>query len=145
MSLANPEDIRANNMTKKIKRILFVCVENATRSQMAQGFGEAFGKGKVEVYSAGSRPSTRINPLATEVMKEKNIDLSGKRPKGLSDLPPVEMDYLITMGCEETCPAVPARKIIDWQIPDPKGKPIDEVRKIRDMLEAKVKALLEEV
>ena len=130
---------------KKTKKILFVCVQNASRSQMAQGFAEAFGKGRVEVYSAGSNPSSQINPLAIEVMKEKNIDLSGRRPKGLSDLPPVEMDYLITMGCEETCPAVSARKIIEWQIPDPRGKPVDEVRKIRDMLEAKVKALLEEV
>jgi len=112
---------------------------------MAQGFAEAFGKGRVEVYSAGSHPSPLINPLAVEVMKEKNIDLSGRQPKGLNDLPPVEMDYLITMGCEETCPAVPARKIVEWQIPDPKGKPIDEVRKIRDMLEVKVKKLLEEV
>jgi arsenate reductase len=78
-------------------------------------------------------------------MKEKDIDLSDKRPTGLSDLPPVEMDYLITMGCEETCPAVPARKIIEWQIPDPKGEPIDEIRRIRDMLEVKVKTLLGEV
>ncbi|MGZ3559359.1 MAG: arsenate reductase ArsC, partial [Thermodesulfobacteriota bacterium] len=93
-------------MSKETKKILFVCVQNASRSQMAHGFAEAFGKGRVEVYSAGSRPSSQINPLAIEVMKEKNIDLSGRRPKGLHDLPPVEMDYLITMGCEETCPAV---------------------------------------
>ena len=132
-------------MSNETKRILFVCVENAGRSQIAQGFAEAFGTGRVEAYSAGSRPSSRINPLAIEVMKEKNIDLSGRRPKGLNDLPPVEMDYLITMGCEETCPAVAARKIIEWQVPDPKGKPIDEVRRIRDMLEAKVRTLLEEV
>ncbi len=132
-------------MGKETKKILFVCVENAGRSQMAQGFAEAFGKGRVEVYSAGSRPAPHINPLAVEVMKERDIDLSGRRPKGLNDLPPDEMDYLVTMGCEETCPAVPARKIIEWQIPDPRGKPIDEVRRIRDMLEAKVKALLEEV
>ena len=132
-------------MSKETKKILFVCFENAGRSQMAQGFAEAFGKGRVEAYSAGSRPSSNINPLAIEVMKEKGIDLSGRRPKGLNDLPPVEMDYLITMGCEQTCPAVPARKIIEWQIPDPKGKPVDEVRRIRDMLEAKVKTLLEEV
>ncbi len=132
-------------MSKETKKILFVCVENAGRSQMAQGFAETFGKGKVEVYSAGSRPASQINPLAIEVMKEKSIDLSGRLPKGLNDLPPVEMDYLITMGCEETCPAVPTKTIIEWQIPDPKGKPIDEVRRIRDVLEAKVKTLLEEV
>jgi len=112
---------------------------------MAQGFAEALGQGKIEVYSAGSRPSSSIDPMVIEVMKEKGIDLSGKRPKGLNDLPPVEMDYLVTMGCEETCPAVLAKKIIEWEIPDPKGKPIDEIRRIRDMLEAKVKMLLEEV
>ena len=132
-------------MSKETKKILFVCVENAGRSQMAQGFAEAFGEGRIEVYSAGSRPSSQINPLAIEAMKEKGIDLSGRRPKGLNDLPPVEIDYLITMGCEETCPAVPARKIVEWQIPDPKGKPIDEIRRIRDMLETKIKTLLEEV
>ncbi len=77
-------------------------------------------------------------------MKEKGIDLSGRRPKGLNDLPPVEMDYLVTMGCEETCPAVSARKIIEWQIPDPKGKPIAEVRRIRDLLETKVRTLVAE-
>ncbi len=127
-------------MSEGKMKIVFVCVENARRSQMSEGFAETFGGERVEVFSAGSRPSSSIDPLAIQVMKEK-----GKRPKGLNDLPPVEMDYLVTMGCEETCPAIPARKIIEWRIPDPKGKPIDEIRKIRDMLEAKVKALLEEV
>ena len=129
----------------KKKRIVFVCVENARRSQMAEGFANAFGQGRLEVYSGGSSPSFQIDPLVIEVMKEKGIDLSSKKPKGLNDLPPVEMDYLVTMGCEETCPAVLAKKIIEWEIPDPKGKPIYEVRRIRDMLEAKVKMLLEEV
>ena len=130
--------------TKKIK-VLFVCVENACRSQMAQGFAEAFGKGKLEVYSAGSRPSSHINPLAIEVIKEKDIDLSNRRPKRLNDLPTVEMDYLITMGCEETCPAVPAKKMIEWEIPDPKGKSIDVFREIRNIIEEKVKVLLLEI
>ena len=132
-------------MRQKKVKIVFVCVENARRSQMAQGFAESLGQGKVEVYSAGSHPASQIDPLIIEVMKEKGIDLSSRHPKGLNDLPSVEMDYLINMGCEETCPAVLAKKIIEWQIPDPKGKPIDEIRRIRDMLEAKVKALLEEV
>ncbi len=132
-------------MERQSKRIGFICVENARRSQMAQGFAEALGQGKLEVYSAGSHPSSQIDPLVIEVMKEKGISLSGKQPKGLNELPQIEMDYLITMGCEETCPAVPARKIIEWQIPDPKGKPIDEIRRIRGMSEAKVKMLLEEV
>ena len=77
---------------------------------MAQGFAEVFGGEKVEVYSAGSIPSSQIDPIVIEVMKEKGIDLSSKRPKGLNDLPPIEMDYLITMGCEETCPGCPVEK-----------------------------------
>ena len=125
------------------RKILFVCVENARRSQMAQGFAEKLGKGKLEVYSAGSRPSSSIDPLVIEVMKEKGIDLSSKKPKGLDDLPPIEMDYLITMGCEETCPAVSAKRIVDWEIPDPKGKSIDVFREFRDIIEHKVKAPLE--
>ena len=127
------------------KRIVFVCVENARRSQMAEGFANAFGRERLEVYSAGSRPSSQIDPLVIEVMKEKGIDLSGTRPKGLNDLPSVELDYLVTMGCEETCPAVLAKKTIEWEIPDPRGKPIDEIRGIRDMIEDKVKMLLKEV
>lgn len=132
-------------MEKKKIRVAFICVENARRSQMAKGFAEAFGKGKVEVYSAGSRPALKIDPMVIEVMKEKGIDLSGEQPKSLNELPPVEMDYLVTMGCEETCPAVSAKRIIEWEIPDPKGKPLDEIRRIRDMLETKVRVLLEEV
>jgi protein-tyrosine-phosphatase len=112
---------------------------------MAQGFAEAFGKGRVEAYSAGSRPSFQVDALAIEVMKEKGIDLSAKRPKGLNDLPPVEMDYLITMGCEETCPAIPAKKLIGWEIPDPKGKSLDAFRNIRDIIEEGVRSLLKEI
>jgi len=78
-------------------------------------------------------------------MKEKGIDFSAKRPKGLNDLPPVEMDYLVTMGCEEACPAVPAKKIIDWQIPNPKGKSIEVFQKVRDLIKEKVKVLLKEI
>lgn len=132
------------NMKQDKIRIAFVCVENACRSQMAQGFAEAIGQGRIEVYSAGSRPSSSIDPTIIEVMKEKGIVLSGKRPKSLNDLPPVEMDYLVTMGCEETCPAVLAKKIIEWEIPDPKGKSIDVFRQVRDLIEGKVKTLLEE-
>ena len=132
-------------MSEEKKKILFVCVENARRSQMAEGFAKAFGQGKVEVYSAGSRPSSQIDPLVIDVMKEKGIDLTAKRPKGLNELPPIEMDYLITMGCEEVCPAVLAKKIIEWKIPDPKGKSIDFFREVRDIIEGKLKSLLEEI
>ncbi len=133
------------SMLKEKIKIVFVCVENARRSQMAQGFAEAFGEGKIEVYSAGSRPSSHIDPLVIEVMKEKEIDLSARRPKSLNDLPPIEMDYLVTMGCEETCPAVSAKKMIEWEIPDPKGKGIDVVRTVRDVIEKNVRALLEDL
>lgn len=112
---------------------------------MAQGFAETLGQAKVEVYSAGSKPSSQIDPLVIEVMKEKGIDLSGNQPKGLNDLPPIEMDFLITMGCEETCPAVLARKIIEWQIPDPKGKSIEVFLEVRDLIEDRVKDLLKEI
>jgi arsenate reductase len=136
--------LNKNRKREKI-RIVFVCIENARRSQMAQGYAERLGKEKLEIFSGGSRPSSQVDPLIIEVMKEKGIDLSTKRPKSLNELPPVEMDYLVTMGCEETCPAIPAKKIVEWEIPDPKGKPIDEVRRIRDVMEEKVKMLLEEV
>ena len=99
-------------MNKAKSKVVFVCVENARRSQMAEGFAEAFGPEEIEVYSVGSSPSSTINPLVIEVMKEKGIDLSTKRPKSLNDLPPVEMDYLVTMRCEETCPAVLAKNVI---------------------------------
>ena len=95
--------------TKKI-RVHFICVENARRSQMAQGFAEIFGKEKLEVYGACSRPAAQIDPMVIEVMKEKGIDLSSKHLKSLDNLPPVEMDFLVTMGCEETCPRLSQKK-----------------------------------
>ena len=132
-------------MESKKTKVVFVCVENARRSQMAEGVANALGQGKLEVYSAGSRPSSQIDPLVIEVMRVKGIDLSGKRPKGLNEIPPIEMDYLITMGCEETCPALLAKKIIEWEIPDPKGKSIEVFREVRDLIEDKVRTLLSEI
>ena len=110
---------------------------------MAEAFAKTHGRGKVEVYSAGSRPSSSIDPVVIEVMEEKGINLSRKQPKGLNELPPIEMDYLVTMGCEETCPAVLAKKSIEWAIPDPKGKSIDVFREVRDIIESKVKSFME--
>jgi arsenate reductase len=132
-------------MKKGKIKIVFICVENARRSQMAQGFAEVFGGEKVEVYSAGSIPSSQIDPIVIEVMKEKGIDLTAKRPKSLNDLPLIEMDYLVTMGCKETCPAVLSKNILEWDIPDPKGKSIDIVRNVRDMVEGRVRTLLKEI
>jgi arsenate reductase len=124
-------------MKKGKIKIVFICVENARRSQMAQGFAEVFGGEKVEAFSAGSIPSSQIGPIVIEVMKEKGIDLSSKRPKGLNDLPPIEMDYLVTMGCEEIYPAVLSKNILEWDIPEPKGKSIDIVKNIREIIEDK--------
>ncbi len=132
-------------MSEKPQKIVFVCIENARRSQMAEAFAETHGRGKVQVYSAGSRPSSQVDPLVVEVMKEKGIDLSNKKPKSLNDLPLIQMDYLVTMGCEETCPAVLTKKIIEWDIPDPKGKSISFIRNVRDKIEEKVKTLLKEI
>ena len=133
------------HMKKEKLKVVFVCVENARRSQMAQSFAKSLRKERVEVYSAGSRPSLDIDPLVIEVMKEKGIDLSSKRPKSLNDLPSIEMDYLVTMGCEETCPAVLTKKIIEWQIPDPKGKSFAVFREVRNLIEDKVRDLLKEI
>ena len=132
-------------MSEEKIKIVFVCVENARRSQMAEAFAEIHGHGKLELYSAGSRPSSTIDPIVIEVMKEKGIDLSLKRPKGLNGLPLIEMDCLVTMGCEETCPAIPAKKIVEWEIPDPKGRSIEFFREVRDMIEDKINALFEEI
>jgi len=121
-----------------MKKVLFVCVENSCRSQMADGFAKVFGQGQIESYSAGSRPSSKVNPDAITVMQEAGVDISTARTKGFSDLPVKQFDYLITMGCQDTCPFVPAKEHIDWQITDPKGKDLDFFRKTRDEIREKV-------
>jgi len=125
--------------------VLFVCVENSCRSQMAEGFAHLWGDDVMNAWSAGSRPSGKVNATGIAVMKEKGADLSGHRSKGLTDLPPVKWDYVITMGCGDACPFVPSKRTEDWGIPDPKNLPLDEFRKVRDMVERKVKALIDEV
>lgn len=124
------------------KRILFVCVENSNRSQMAEAFARIHGGSSVEAYSAGSRPSGRVNPKAIEAMRELEYDLARHRSKGLGDLPQVEFDVVVTMGCGDSCPNIPARLREDWQIPDPKEMPLDEFRRVRDLIGEKVAALL---
>ncbi len=123
-------------------RVIFVCVENSNRSQMAEAFAHIHGGDRVEAFSAGSRPSGRVNPKAVEAMKEVGYDLTTHRSKGLDDLNGQEFDAAVTMGCGDECPLVVARKRVDWQIPDPKELPPDEFRGVRDLIEAKVKELL---
>jgi arsenate reductase (thioredoxin) len=125
-----------------MKRIIFVCVENSNRSQMAEAFARIHGAGRVEAYSAGSRPSGKLNPKAIEAMQELGYDLTRHRSKSLADLANFDFDVAVTMGCGDECPFVRARHREDWQIPDPKNLPPPQFRQVRNMIEEKVKQLL---
>jgi protein-tyrosine-phosphatase len=125
--------------------VLFVCVHNAGRSQMAAGFLEHLGGEKVNVYSAGSAPKDSINPVAVEAMREKGIDISGRSPKVLTTESVKASDVVITMGCGDACPFFPGKRYEDWVLDDPAGKGIEDVRRIRDQIEARVKSLLQDL
>ena len=131
-------------MAEDTPHLLFVCVENSNRSQMAEGFARALGGNRVSAFSAGSRPSGRVNPRAIQFMKERGIDLSGQHSKALTDLPNATWDYIVTMGCGDACPALPAAHRVDWALPDPKELPEDGFRAVRDRIEALVAALLQQ-
>jgi arsenate reductase len=126
-----------------LMRVLFVCVENAGRSQMAEAFANRYGKGKLVASSAGVVLAEMVNPVVVEVMKEKGIDISMNKPKLLTTKMVEEADLAITMGCsvEKFCPAPLLNKVVDWGLEDPKGKPIEKVREIRDEIEKRVLAL----
>jgi protein-tyrosine-phosphatase len=129
-----------------MKKILFVCVENSGRSQIAEAFVKTYGKGKVEAMSAGTMPAKEVNPIVVEIMLEKGIDLSGNTPKLITNQMVQEADMIIVMGCsaEGFCPAPLLNKVVDWGIEDPKGKPVEKVREIRDEIEKKVRIMLDE-
>ncbi len=124
------------------KRLLFVCVENSNRSQMAEAFARIHGGDRVEAYSAGSRPSGIVNPKAIAAMAEIGYDLSTHSSKSLDDLPQVEYDFVATMGCGDACPFVRAKQRADWQIPDPKNLPPAEFNQVRDLIKEKVRSAL---
>ena len=126
------------------KNVLFVCVENAGRSQMAEAFFRKFTKNKFNVISAGTTPSPKLNPIAIEVMKEIGIDMTDKSPKTLSNSMISSSFKTVNMGCmdKESCPALFVKDVIDWDIPDPKEKTIDQVREIRDQIENEVLNLI---
>jgi arsenate reductase len=130
-----------------MKRILFVCVENAGRSQIAEAFANKYGEGTVEALSAGTMPSSGVDPIVVQVMLEKGFDLSKNKPKLITGQMVREADRIIVMGCRAQgfCPAPLLTKVVDWGIEDPKDKPIEKVREIRDEIERKVKTLLEEM
>ncbi|MDX6770181.1 MAG: arsenate reductase ArsC [Elusimicrobiota bacterium] len=126
-------------------RVLFVCVENSSRSQMAEGFARKLGAGVLEPWSAGSRPSGKINETAIRAMKERDIELIAHSSKGFDVLPELPWDFVVTMGCGDQCPYVPSVETIDWNIPDPKTMPLDEFRRVRDLIEAQVSGLIRRV
>jgi len=127
-----------------MKKILFVCVENAGRSQMAEAFFRKYMPKGFEAISAGTKPSTQVNPIVLQAMKEIGIDIENQTPKHISQQIISESEKAINMGCmdKESCPALFMKNILDWEIPDPNGKSIEEVRKIRDQIKTKVMILI---
>jgi arsenate reductase len=128
-----------------VPEVLFVCVHNAGRSQMAAALLEHHAAGRVRVRSAGTTPSDEVHPNVVEAMAERGLDVSAARPRGLREDDVREVDVVITMGCGEACPVVPGTRYLDWDLPDPAGKPIAEVRPIRDDIERRVLHLLREL
>jgi protein-tyrosine-phosphatase len=124
------------------KRLLFVCVENSNRSQMAEAFARIHGGENVEAYSASSQPSGEVNPKAIAAMREVGYDLARHRSKSLDEIPQVEYDFVATMGCGDACPFVRAKQREDWQIPDPKNLPAAGFNEVRDLIEQKVRNAL---
>jgi len=125
-----------------VKKVVFVCVENSNRSQMAEAFARIHADGKVEAFSAGSRPSGRVNPKAIEAMKELGYDLTKHSSKGLDEFNGKDFDAAVTMGCGDECPLVLAKQRVDWKITDPRDMTPEQFREVRNLIEAKVKELI---
>ena len=132
-------------MSQKKATVLFVCVHNAGRSQMAAGYLQALAGDRVQVLSAGTEPKDQVNPSAITAMAEEGIDIANNTPKVLTTEAVKESDYVITMGCGDTCPFFPGKQYLDWPLNDPAGKAIEDVRPIRDEIRAKVEALIAEI
>jgi len=129
-----------------MKTVLFVCAENAGRSQIAEALFNKYAKGRFKAVSAGTVPGKQVNPLVVEVLKEIGIDISGRKPKPVTNEMIKEADKIITMGCGTAfCPVNFLPKVEDWALEDPKGKPIEEIREIRDEIDRKVKALIQKL
>jgi len=129
-----------------VKKILFVCVENAGRSQMAEAFAKIYGGDQFIASSAGNKPADRVNPVVVEAMREKGIDISANKPKLITFQMANDSDLIVTMGCNDQgiCPGPFFKPTIDWKLEDPKGKPLEKVREIRDQIERQVKELIKE-
>jgi len=129
----------------RVPEVLFVCVHNAGRSQMAAGLLERLAVGRVRVRSAGSEPADRLNPAVVQAMAEIGIDISAELPKSLQDEVVRQADVVITMGCGDACPVFPGIRYEDWELADPAGKPLEEVREIREEIDDRVRTLLDEL
>jgi len=125
--------------------VLFVCVHNAGRSQMAAGWLARLAGDRIDIRSAGSEPAEQVNPVAIQAMREVGVDIGAQAPQILSTGAVARADVVVTMGCGDTCPYFPGKRYQDWQLPDPAGQPIEVVREIRDELETRVKALVSEL
>jgi len=124
--------------------ILFLCIHNAGRSQMAAGFARELGGDKVSIFSGGSEPADRVNPMAIEAMAELGIDISGQTPQKFTDELLNRVDVVVTMGCGDTCPYIPGKRYLDWPLDDPRGQNLEAVRAIRDRIREHVVELLGE-
>lgn len=132
-------------MSDKKATVLFVCIHNAGRSQMAAGYLQHLAGDRVQVLSAGTEPKNEINPSAIAAMAEEGIDIANNSPKVLTTEAVQESDYVITMGCGDTCPFFPGKTYLDWPLNDPAGKGVEDVRPIRDEIRVKVEALIAEI
>lgn len=132
-------------MSEKLASVMFVCVHNAGRSQMAQGFLQHLAGDRVEVRSSGTMPADQVNAAAVEAMNELGIDISSAKPKVLTDEDVRASDYVITMGCGDACPFYPGKKYLDWKLDDPAGKGVEDVRPIRDQIRKMVENLVAEI
>jgi len=132
-------------MTAPRPEVLFLCVHNAGRSQMAAALMARHGEGRVVVHSAGTEPADELNPAVVKAMAEVGIDISSQRPRPLTDEDAQRADTIITMGCGDTCPVYPGTRYLDWALPDPAGKSVDDVRLIRDEIDRLVRGLLDEL
>jgi arsenate reductase (thioredoxin) len=128
-----------------VARVLFVCLHNAGRSQMSQALFERAADGRHEARSAGTTPAERVHPEVVEAMAQLGIDVAGRRPRPLSTEDAEWADVVVTMGCGDECPYVPGKQYVDWDLPDPKGRPLDEVLATRDEIDRRVRALVEEL
>ncbi len=129
-------------MTERVPAVLFLCVHNAGRSQMAASLLAHYGGDGVVVLSGGSDPGETLNPAVVEAMAEGGIDITPERPKRLTDDMAQLADVIVTMGCGDACPVYPGKRYVDWELPDPAGRSVQEIRPIRDDIDARVKALL---